>query len=69
MFNTRRLNFSGVPSNDEGVHLGQSWFQHIWRVEQFASDETPHNSPRSMSAENHVPRCHNEPSIICGNSS
>ena len=25
-----------MPTNDEGVHPGQSWFQHIWRVEQFA---------------------------------
>ena len=32
--------FFGVLSNDEGVHLGQSWFQPVWRVEQFASHGT-----------------------------
>ena len=53
--------FFGVPSNDEGVHQGRSWFQHFWHG-------TLRNSPRSMSAENHVPRCHNEPSSICGSS-
>ena len=31
------MNFYGVPSNDEGVHFGQSWFEHNWRTEQFAS--------------------------------
>ena len=46
--------FSWVLSNDEGVHLGQSWFQHIWRVGQFASLGTLRNSPRTTAAEIHV---------------
>ena len=28
IFSTRWINFSWVVSNEEGVHLGQSWFQH-----------------------------------------
>ena len=62
------MNFSVVPSNDEGVHPGQSWFQYIWCVEQFASNGTHRNSPRSMSSENHVLQCHTEPNSIFDNS-
>ena len=58
------MNFFGVLSN-EGVHLGQSWFQHIWRVEQFASHGTHRISQKSMFAENHVLQCHAEPNSIC----
>ena len=57
--------FFGVLSNDEGVQLGQSWFQHIWRVEQFASHGTHRNSQKSMSARNRVVQCHTEPNSTC----
>ena len=60
--------FFWVPTNDEVVHLGQSWFQHTWRAEQFASLGTLRSSPRSTSAEIHILRCHTEPNSICDNS-
>ena len=60
--------FFWVLTNDECVHLGQSWFQHIWRVGQFASLGTLRNSPRSAAAEIHVLQCHTETSSICDSS-
>ena len=42
--------FFGLQSSDEGVHAGQSLFQHIWRFEQSAFDEILGNSPRSKSS-------------------
>ena len=56
---------SWVQSNDESNHQGQSWFQHIWRVEQSVFHGTLGNSPRSMSSENHALRCHTNPNSIC----
>ena len=69
----RRIDFQhalydGLQSSDEGVHVGQSLFQHIWRVEQSAFHETLRNSPRSRSSENHALRCHTEPISIYENS-
>ena len=55
---------SGVPSNDECVHLGQSWFQHIWRVGQFASHETPRNSLITNATGIHVLHYLTEPNSI-----
>ena len=43
--------FSWVPTNDEGVLLGQSWFQHIWCVEH-----NLHLSELSQFSEIHVRR-------------
>ena len=51
IFSTRCMIFSGVQSNDESNHQGQSLFQHVWRVEQSAFHETLRNSPRSRSSE------------------
>ena len=31
-FHTALNDFSGLQSSDEGVHAGQSLFQHIWRA-------------------------------------
>ena len=39
---------SVLKSSDEGVHAGQSLFQHIWRFERSAFHEILRNSPRSL---------------------
>ena len=69
IFNTRGIDFSGChPTMKVSI-----WDDHgsnmFWRVEQFASHGTLRNSPSSMSAENHAPRSHTEPSSIFNSSS
>ena len=64
IFNTRWMNFSWVPSNDEGNHQGQSWFQHVWRFEQFAFHGTPHNFLISNATQIHILHYQTEPNSI-----
>ena len=60
--------FSGVPSNDEGVHLGRSLFKRTWRDGRSAYHGILHKCQRSRSTENHALRCRIESSSFYDNS-